>query len=314
MNPTQDAVWRPSGRFAWLRQRAELLADIRTFFSQRGVIEVNTPLISRYGVTEPQIQSIALAEGQGFLRTSPEYHHKRLLAAGFGDLYELGPVMRAGERGRHHQPEFTLLEWYRVGWGWQQLADETVALIRHCSRRSARTWDMRLVSWRELFMETAQLDPLEIHDADLRARTAALPEDCDRSMRLDYLLSTEIQPQLPSDQLTVLHHFPAEQAALAELDPDDPRLARRFEVFLGSLELGNGYQELCDADEQARRFAADNRRRADLGLPSMPVDNTLLAALRHGLPACSGIALGVDRLLMALSGANALSELVAFAD
>lgn len=314
MRATEDPAWRPSGRFAWLRRRAELLADIRAFFSRRGVVEVSTPLISRYGVTEPQVQSIALAESRGFLRTSPEYHHKRLLAAGFGDLYELGTVMRAGERGRCHQAEFTLLEWYRVGWGWQQLADETVALIQHCRRRSEQHWNIRLISWRELFIESAQLDPLTIQDADLWARTEALPGDCDRAMRLDYLLSTEIQPQLPADQLTILHHFPAAQAALAELDPHDPRLALRFEVFLGALELGNGYQELRDAAEQARRFEADNRRRADLGLPSMPIDASLLAALRHGLPACSGIALGIDRLLMALTGASALSELVAFAD
>lgn len=314
MSLTEDPAWRPSGRFKWLRRRAELLADIRDFFRQRGIVEVSTPLISRYGVSEPQIQSIALAEDGGFLRTSPEYHHKRLLAAGFGDLYELGPVMRAGERGRWHQPEFTLLEWYRVGWTWQDLAEETIALVQHCSGRSNQQWSTRLISWRELFIETAELDPLAISDADLQERTPALPDDCDRAMRLDYLLSTEIQPLLAPDQLTVVHHYPAEQAALAELEPDDPRLARRFEVFLGALELSNGYQELRDAAEQARRFEADNRRRADLGLPSMPVDQDLLAALRNGLPACSGIALGVDRLLMALTGASSLSELIAFAD
>lgn len=314
MSLDEDPGWRPSGRFEWLRRRAELLTDIRDFFRRRGVVEVSTPLISRYGVTEPQIQSIALAEDRGFLRTSPEYHHKRLLAAGFGDLYELGPVMRAGERGRRHHPEFTLLEWYRLGWTWQQLADETVALIRHCSARSDQRWKQRVISWRDLFRDLAEIDPLTISDADLQAQTKALADDCDRAMRLDYLVSTEIQPRLPPDQLTVVHHYPAEQAALAELEPADPRLARRFEVFLGALELGNGYQELRDAAEQARRFEADNRRRTDLGLPSMPVDQDLLAALRHGLPACSGIALGVDRLLMALTGASSLSELVAFAD
>lgn len=314
MSTGQTPDWRPSGRFEWLRLRAEVQAAIRVFFSARGVIEVTTPMITACGVTEPQIQSVALAERPGFLRTSPEYHHKRLLAAGFGDLYELGPVLRAAELGRLHQPEFTLLEWYRVGWDWQQLAEETLELIRHCAGRGGQRWETRVISWRELFIEVGDFDPLTIDDAALQAQTSNLPADCDRSMRLDYLLSTRIQPQLPRHQLSIVHHFPAEQAALAEFEPSDPRLARRFEVFAGPIELGNGYQELCDPVEQRRRFVADNRRRIALGLPSMPIDESLLAALDHGLPACSGIALGLDRLLMAMTGAQSISELVAFAD
>lgn len=312
MSMDSHGDWRPSGCFEWLRLRAALQADIRAFFAARDVTEVNTPLITRSGVTEPQIQSVALAAGPAYLRTSPEYHHKRLLAAGFGDLYELGPVMRAAEHGRLHSTEFTLLEWYRLGWDWRALAAESVELIQHCTRRSGQCWATRSISWRELFIEYAGLDPFEVDEQTLQARSSELPEDCDRLMRLDYLLSTSIQPHLPAGQLTVVHHFPAAQAALAEVEPEDQRVARRFEIFAGPIELGNGYQELRDPLEQRRRFEADNQRRLALGLASMPIDECLLAALAHGLPPCSGMALGLDRLLLVMTGADSLSEILAF--
>ncbi len=309
--------WKPGGRFEWLRLRARIQADIRDFFAARGVTEVSTPLLTTCGVTEAQIHSLELAGGAGFLRTSPEYFHKRLLAAGFGDLYELGPVMRAAEHGRLHRPEFTLLEWYRLGLDWEQLARETLDLIEHCSARVGQRWTSKLVAWQALFIDTLGFDPLSLAENEgaeqkLMAMTSDLPSDCDRVMRLDYLMATQIQPGLPHDQLTVIHHYPADLAALAELEPRDPRLARRFEVFAGSVELANGYQELRDPQEQAQRFERDNRRRRALGLRSMPVDHALLAALTHGLPPCSGVALGFDRLMMVLTGARELSEVVAF--
>lgn len=309
--------WQPSGRFDWLRLRAQIQADIRGFFSALGVTEISTPLLTACGVTEPQIHSIQLSDGQGFLRSSPEYHHKRLLAAGFGDLYELGPVMRAAEQGRLHSPEFTLLEWYRLGLGWEPLAMETLELIETCSRRVGRRWESKLMSWQTVFADTLGFDPLRLGEDEsanlaLAAMTRDLPAECDRAMRLDYLMATKIQPSLPPNQLTVIYHYPADQAALAELEPADPRLARRFEVFAGPLELANGYQELRDPREQARRFERDNRRRRALGLPTMAADQALLAALTHGLPPCSGVALGFDRLMMTLTGAETISEVVAF--
>ncbi|MGY6589063.1 MAG: EF-P lysine aminoacylase EpmA [Wenzhouxiangella sp.] len=297
MSANSQPDWRPQPSLATMQARARLLASIRTFFAERNVLEVQTPLTTPHGITDPHIDSLALASG-GFLRTSPEYAHKRLLAAGFGDLYELGPVFRAGEHGRRHRQQFTLLEWYRLGFDWRSLAEEVLELIRVC--QPSRDWTVNWLAWRDSFAGLDGYDPLVDDERTLLALTPGLPEDCDRDMRLDYLLATEVQAHFPPDQLTVLYHYPASQAALARLDPDDPRLACRFEVFAGPLELANGYHELLDAEEQRRRFEQDNRYRQQLGKPAMPMDQTLLAALASGLPDCAGVALGVDRLLMAL--------------
>jgi elongation factor P--(R)-beta-lysine ligase len=301
--------WRPSASIDTLKGRAALLARIRSFFADRGVIEVSTPLITASGITDVHIESLALADG-GFLRTSPEYQHKRLLAAGCGDLYEIGPVFRAEEHGRFHRTEFTLLEWYRVGWRWQALAEEVVSLIQHCIDQ--RPLNPRYLSWTDSFGKLDGLDPI---DCDLRALielTPSLPADCDRDMRLDYLFATEIQPAFPADTITVIHDYPASQAALARLNPDDPRVAERFEVFIGSVELANGYRELTLADEQQQRLAQDNIRRLALGRSPMPVDERFLGALTHGLPECSGVALGVDRLVMSALGCRDIAESMAF--
>ncbi|MGY6631710.1 MAG: EF-P lysine aminoacylase EpmA [Wenzhouxiangella sp.] len=294
---TRNRDWRPRPTLATLQARARLMASIRAFFAERGVLEIQTPLVTRYGITDPHIDSLALRNGT-YLRTSPEYAHKRLLAAGLSDLYELGPVFRAGEHGQRHRQQFTLLEWYRQGMNWRSLAEEVVDLIRFC--QPDKPWTVCWLAWRESFAGLDGYDPLLDDDQQLLALTSMLPDDCDRDMRLDYLLATEVQARFPAGQLTVLYHYPASQAALARLDSEDPRLACRFEVFAGPLELANGYHELLDADEQRRRFEQDNRYRKRLGKPGMPLDEELLAALASGLPDCAGVALGVDRLLMAL--------------
>ncbi|MEE4638447.1 MAG: EF-P lysine aminoacylase EpmA [Wenzhouxiangella sp.] len=305
--------WRPSASLDQLRMRAATLARIRTFMAERATTEVSTPVITSAGVTEPQIESLSLAQPGGYLRTSPEYYHKRLLSAGLGDLYEIGPVFRAAEHGRLHRQEFTLLEWYRVDQDWQQLASETQALISACSDAYRIAWQSRQVSWQALFQECLGFDPLTDPAAPRQLTRNELPADCDNDMRLDYLFSERIQCEFPEGQLTVVHGYPAWQAALARLDPADPRLACRFEVFAGPLELANGYQELTDAHEQRARFERDNARRARLGRPTMPLDEALLAALAHGMPSCSGVALGLERLLMAISGARGIQQVMAFA-
>ncbi len=304
--------WHPTAATATLQRRAELIAGIRSFFADRGVTEVTTPVITGNGVTDPNIASIELANGSGYLRTSPEYWHKRLLAAGFGDLYELGPAFRDGESGRLHQAEFTLLEWYRCDWGWRQLADEVVALIRRTLARSGNELSIRYISWNDCFRESLGVNGLTADDQELRRLAADAPSGCSRDMLLDFLFATRIQASFPDDRITVVYDYPAAQAALARLNPADPAVAERFEVFAGTLELANGYHELQDAREQLARFEQDNRIRAELNRREMPIDHDLLAALESGLPDCSGVALGVDRLLMAALGAANIIEMLPF--
>ncbi len=306
------STWRPSASSQQLRFRAQVVSTIRAFMAERRIMEVATPVQTAAGVTEPQIQSLPLGNGGGFLRSSPEYFHKRLLAAGSGDVYEIGPVFRSGERGRLHRPEFTLLEWYRIGQSWRDLADETVTLIQACSPPAKTGWTVRYASWSACFSDRLGFDPLIDSQAAQSLTETELPSDCDVSMRLDYLFAQKIQTAFPPGQLTVVHGYPADQAALAMLDPEDPSRACRFEVFAGPLELANGYQELTDASEQRARFEQDNRRRDQLGLPAMPIDEALLDAMAAGLPPCSGVALGLERLLLALSDADDISAVMAF--
>ncbi|MEE4330646.1 MAG: EF-P lysine aminoacylase EpmA [Wenzhouxiangella sp.] len=306
-------AWRPTAGAEMLRRRAEMLHEIRVFFHERGVCEVQTPLLTRFGITDVNIDSLAVAGTGEFLRTSPEYCHKRLLASGFGDLYELGPVFRAGDSGRWHRTEFTLLEWYRIGWDWRRLALEVLDLIRRCAGMDEGE-TVRWLDWRDAFAALDDLDPQRCDLAELRRLCPELEGYCDRDMLLDYLLASRIQPGFPAGTLTVLHGFPASQAALARLDPTDPGRAERFEVFLGPIELANGYRELTDPAVQRGRFEADTRRRAALNHAPMPIDERLLSAMRHGLPECAGVALGVDRLLMAIEGCGDIAAVQAFAD
>jgi len=306
--------WRPAASTGHLEARALLLRDIREFFSDRGVMEVETPLISMAGNTDPEIQSIRTADG-AYLRTSPEFALKRLLASGSGDIYELGRVFRAGEAGRTHNPEFTLLEWYRSGFGYHRLMDEVADLVRYCGRGKFDRWPMQKLSYRQLFLHYAGLDPIDANEQDFSdcAQSHGIDElDLNRRQWLDLLISLVIQPALPEECLTFVHDFPADQAALARLRQDSPPVAERFELYLGRTELANGYQELTDDAEQARRFEEDNRQREKRGLPVYRVDHHLIEALEHGLPECAGVALGVDRLLMAVTGAASISEVTAF--
>ncbi|HKL52262.1 MAG TPA: EF-P lysine aminoacylase EpmA [Wenzhouxiangellaceae bacterium] len=278
-----------------LRARAGIIGRIRGFFVARGVLEVHTPVITDSGVTDLHIESLALADGR-FLRTSPEYAHKRLLAAGSGDLFELGPVFRAAEHGRQHREEFTLLEWYRVDWEWRALATEVLELIGHVMPR--HRWTREFVTWRELLLRETGIDLDTATETELRDAAPDAPRGLARPEILDWLFATRLQPALPSDRLTVVHDFPACQAALARLKPGQPQWAERFEIFAGALELANGYRELTDPAEQQRRFDRDNLRRSTMGRKTMPIDRALIEAMERGLPDCSGVALGVDRLMM----------------
>jgi lysyl-tRNA synthetase class 2 len=317
--------WRPTASLEILRRRAQLLADIRRFFSERDVLEVTTPTLSSAGTTEPNIHNVALslrafpAAAAYYLHASPELYMKRLLAAGSGPIYQICTVFRDNDIGRFHRPEFSMLEWYRPGWTYRQLLDEVLALI-HAAAGAAAPAHTLLFSYRELFQHYAKLDPVQASAESCRQcclqHNIDIPVGMDEQMDpwLDWILSALIVPALPAATLIGIYDFPPSQAALARIRPDTPAVAERFEVYWGGLELANGFQELIDAHEQAARFERENRLRAERGLPQVTVDQNFLAALHAGLPASAGVALGVDRLLMALTGAGHIHEVVAFAD
>jgi lysyl-tRNA synthetase class 2 len=318
-------AWGPTAGIDALRLRARLNAAIRAFFAQRGVLEVETPVFSRGGNTEPNIASFQLefsgrtdgASRTRWLRTSPEYPLKRLLAAGTGDCYELGRVFRDGEAGGRHNPEFTMLEWYRVGWDHRRLAEEAAELVRAALALVGRGARLEQVSYRDLYRSRLGIDPFLAPDDELRATLGDVvvdPEGLVRDDWLDLLMTHRLQPGFDPSVMLVVHDWPATQCALARLRRGDDGIAvaERFELYLGPVELANGYHELADAAEQRARFGRDLAVRGDRGAPQPPLDEAFLAALAHGLPDCAGVALGVDRLLMAMLGTGRIADVLAF--
>ena len=310
-------------RFEALRLRASLYATLRLFFAERNVLEVETPVLSRAGNTDPNIASFSLefsgrtdgAPRTRWLRTSPEYPLKRLLAEGLGDCYELGRVFRDGEAGGRHNPEFTMLEWYRVGRDHHWLARETVEVVRAALALVNREVDVVDLSYRDLFRTRLQLDPFEASDEELRNALGDVvidPEGLTRDDWLDLVITHRLQPAFDAGTVHIVHDYPASQCALARIRPGEPPVAERFEVFLGPLELANGYHELRDAHEQRARVVRDRAVRTARGNKAPPVDEALLAALERGLPDCAGVALGVDRLMMAMVGTQRIGDVLAY--
>jgi lysyl-tRNA synthetase class 2 len=305
--------WRPGARIETLRARDALLKQVRQFFSERGLMEVETPVLSRHGNCDPGLLQWETGGQRTFLRTSPEYAMKRLLAAGCGDIYELGRVFRADESGRIHNREFTLLEWYRQDWTYHELMEEVSKLVQLCLDRGPLT--VQRLTYREMFKHYAGLDPFKVGQEQLNAclsDTGLGTPGLGRQACLDLLLGMMIQPQLPEDTLTFVYDFPESQAALAQLRREDPAVAERFELFIGPVEIANGYQELTDADELRQRFEQENAHRAEAGQATVPCDVWLLEAMQHGLPACSGVALGLDRLLMLRCGETHIDAVLSF--
>jgi lysyl-tRNA synthetase class 2 len=310
--------WRPCASDEALRVRASAFADIRAFFADRGVLEVDTPHLSAAGNTDPSLANFRLSSGgtDYFLATSPEFAMKRLLAAGAGDIYQLAHVFREAELGAHHNPEFMLLEWYRRGFELDELMDETVELVHSVGDGRSRDYPVERVEYRELFRRTLRVDPIEATLAQLRdcahSLEAAVPALADeRDLWLDWLMGAYVQPAMAPHTLTLVSRYPASQAALAQLH-EDGVTAQRFELFCGPLELANGYRELTDETEQRARFAAELATRRARGLAEPPPDERFLAALPH-LPRCCGVALGVDRLVMLLLGEQRLEDVMSFA-
>ncbi len=315
-----ERPWRPGASRAALEARAALYARLRAFFAERGVLEVETPALSAAAGTDPALEPIGcrVAGRQRWLHTSPEFAMKRLLAAGSGDIYQLCRVFRDDECGRRHNPEFTMLEWYRLGFDHHALMDEVAELLGALLPRERFPAPARRIGFDEVLRELAGIEPAEVDAAVLRERLAAagvpLPagDDGGRDGLLDLLLGEVVAPALGADGPVMVYDYPPERAALARVRPGAPPRAERFEVYVAGMELANGFHELTDAAEQRRRFGQDNRLRADAGRATLPPDEALLAALDHGLPRCAGVALGVDRLLMLMLGAEHLSQVLAF--
>lgn len=315
-DPEQN--WRPSATMSVLRQRAEILQRIRRFFAERRVLEVETPALSHAASSEVHLQTMQVTAGgmpTAFLHTSPELAMKRLLAAGSGDIFQLCKVFRACEQGSRHNPEFTLLEWYRVGYDMPALMREVAELLTTVLTEHLTASPMTL-SYRQAFIDYARVDPFTASIAQLQTafeqRTQQQIPDVHERDWLDLILSFIVQPQLPKDRLVFITGFPAAQASLARLDTQDPKAARRFEVFMAGLELANGFEELTDYTEQQQRIEDEQWQRRAQGLPCLPVDDRFLAALQAGLPSCSGVALGVDRLVMLATGAQHIAEVISF--
>ncbi|MEO8809570.1 MAG: EF-P lysine aminoacylase EpmA [Rhodanobacter sp.] len=305
-----------------LHLRAQLNAHIRTFFAERQVLEVETPMLSAAGNTEPNIESFTTRfDGHvdagarvRWLRTSAEFPLKRLLAAGVGDCYELGRVFRNGEAGGRHNPEFSMLEWYRIGWDHRRLMQETIELVNTTLAMVDRRAEVVIASYRQLFLDAWGIDPMHDPVATLQQPLAEFgidPAGLVRDDWLDLLITHRLQPAFPRDRITVIHDYPASQCALARIRPGEPAVAERFELFLGPYELANGYHELNDAVEQRARFERDNVMRRHRRQPQVTIDERLLAVLDR-LPDCAGVALGVERLLMCLASTDAIADVLAF--
>jgi len=298
-----------------------MLAAARARFAESGVVEVETPLLSRAAVTDVHLESVpaeVAGVGRMFLHTSPEYPMKRLLAAGFGDCYQVCRVFRDGERGTRHNPEFTMIEWYRLGFDARQLMDDVEALVRRMLAGLRDLPAAQRVTYREAVRDIGGADPMvasadELVSALQRHGVAVPPSDLhDRDALLDLLVSVVVGPRLGHERPVFVHDYPASQAALARIRPEAFPVAERFELYLDGLELANGFHELADAGEQRRRFEADLAARAALGRPARPLDERFLAALSHGLPECSGVALGFDRLVMTACRLGSIDDALAF--
>ncbi|WP_058533422.1 elongation factor P--(R)-beta-lysine ligase [Legionella saoudiensis] len=308
-------MWQPSASIESLRQRAQLVTKIRDFFNTRGYLEVETPAMARYGTTDVYLSNIkALFRGETYhLQTSPEYHMKRLLAAGSGPIFQLARVFRDDELGRWHNPEFTLLEWYQLGIDHHALMDEMDLFLQTIMHSPS----MLKKTYQQAFEEACALDPLTASIELLRQVLARYgldnvlpPEELDRDQYLFLLMSHVVEPFLGKENAPVaVYDFPASQASLAKVNNG---VAERFEVYYQGVELANGFHELTDAAAQAKRFALDQQIRQEKGLAEVQADQYLIQALEHGLPTCSGVALGVDRLLALALSKPRLEQIISF--
>ena len=314
--------WQPTARLKTLQERAAIMQQIRQFFAERGVLEVETPLLSQHAVTDPHIQSFNTGfeatdgKTQNYsLQTSPEYAMKRLLASGSGAIFQLCKSFRNGDVSEIHNPEFTMLEWYRPGFNLEQLMDEMDVLLQQLLTVTAA----ERFSYQQLFEHYLTINPFTLSTAELaefaQNKGIHLVGDTtlfDRDTWLQIIMGHLIEPELGHTKPVFVYDFPASQAALARLNPTNPEFAARFEVYCHGMELANGFYELCDAGEQRKRFSNDQQERVQLGYAPISMDERLLAALEHGLPDCSGVALGIDRLMMIAFKTKKIKDVLSF--
>ncbi len=308
-----------------LKERALVLRLIREYFHQQRVMEVDTPLLNSYTVTDPYMTALRVenyrAEEQvidnadfvegGYLQTSPEYAMKKLLCSGSGDIYQLNKAFRADEKGVNHRSEFTMLEWYRLGFDDIRLMQEVIYIVQ----RVTGIQRVRVMSYRDAFLSLLQCDPYALSLDELKTKSCELVGELPENMLFDnyltLLFATQIEPQFNPDEITMIYDFPASQAALARVEETSyGKVAKRFEAYAGGLELANGFYELQDAEVQLARFQEDNQTRQTLGYPEIPIDMSLIKALQQGLPDCAGVAVGVDRLLMLRLGKTDIAEVL----
>lgn len=317
-----QANWQPAAPIKQLKQRALLIRQIRDFFFERDVMEVDTPAMSHATVTDVHLHTFktefvgpGYASGQKlFFMTSPEFHMKRLLAAGSGCIYQIAKAFRNEENGRYHNPEFMMLEWYRVGFDHHKLMDEMDDLLQLVLKSDKA----ERMTYQNAFLNVLGVCPLEGSMEELKACAGTLglsdiadPEE-DRDTLLQLLFSIGVEPKIGQTVPAFVYDFPASQAALAKINPQDNRVADRFEVYFKGIELANGFHELDNPQEQLQRFEEDNQKRIEMGLEPQPIDHHLIEALKAGLPSCAGVALGIDRLIMLAMGHDHIDEVTAF--
>ncbi|MGF1750846.1 MULTISPECIES: elongation factor P--(R)-beta-lysine ligase [Vibrio] len=314
--------WQPTASIALLKKRAEIIHNMRQFFLSRDVMEVETPAMSHATVTDVHLQTFdtefvgpGYADGRRlYFMTSPEFHMKRLLAAGSGCIYQIAKAFRNEESGRYHNPEFTMLEWYRVGFDHHKLMDEMDELLMLVLKGEKA----ERMTYQQAFIQALSVCPLTASMSELRAAAGTLglsdiaDSEEDRDTLLQLLFSMGVESQIGLNSPAFVYDFPASQAALAKVNANDPRVADRFEVYFKGIELANGFHELDNPKEQLARFEQDNQKRVAMGLPVQPIDHHLIAALEAGLPQCAGVALGIDRLIMLAIGAEHIDQVTAF--
>jgi elongation factor P--(R)-beta-lysine ligase len=325
----RDETWRPTASVASLLKRSEIVWRLRHFFNEQEFAEVHTPVIGHDTVVDLNIEPVRILAGnldcivataavdcsaELFLQTSPEFSMKRLLAAGMKAIYNIGPVFRSGERGKNHNPEFTMVEWYRVGDG----LDAGISFLDQLIRTVLATPAAKVTTYQAAFIEHANCDPLaaSVDELSQLGASSQLGVDAnwsdDRDTWLDLLFSELVQPNLGLQTPTIVSHFPASQSALAQIAKDDPRTAERFELFYRGIELANGYHELLDTAELIERNRITVNKRKAAGKSALPIESRLTNAMQAGIAACCGCALGLDRLVMVATGANDISEVMAF--